>query len=56
MLRQRFFPRKNDKKDKNNYRPVIILSNTSKLYKRFMQQQIHEYFESLLPKFQHGFR
>ena len=39
---------KNDKKDKNNYRPVSILSNISKLYERCMHQQINEYFESLL--------
>ena len=47
---------KNDKKDKNNYRPVSILSNISKLYERCMHQQISEYFESLLSKFQCGFR
>ena len=47
---------KKDKKDKNNYRPVSILSNISKLYERCMHQQISEYFESLLSKFQCGFR
>ena len=47
---------KKDKKDKNNYRPARILSNTSKLYERCMHQQINEYFESLLSKFQCGFR
>ena len=46
---------KKRKKDKNNYRPLSILSNMSKLYKRCMQQQINEYFQSLLPKFQCGY-
>ena len=40
--------KKNDKKDKNNYRPVSILSNISKLHEKCMHQQINEYFESLL--------
>ena len=48
--------KKNDKKDKNNYRPVSILSNISKLYERCMHQEISEYFEPLLSKFQGGFR
>ena len=47
---------KNDKKDKNNYRPVSILSNISKLYEKCLHQQINEYFESLLSKFQCDFR
>ena len=44
------------KKDKNNYIPVSILSNISKLYEMWMYQQINEYFESLLSKIQCGFR
>ena len=47
---------KKDKKDKNNYRPVSILFNISKLYERRMHQQINKYFESLLSEFQCGFR
>ena len=46
---------KKHKKDKNNYRPVSILSNISKLNERCMHQQIHECCESLLSKFQCGF-
>ena len=38
---------KNDKKDKNNNRPVSILSNMSKLYERCMHQQINEYLSLL---------
>ena len=47
---------KKDKMDINNYRPVSILSNISKLYERCMHKQINEYFESVLSKFQCGFR
>ena len=48
--------KKIDKKDKNNYRPVSILSNIPKLYEKCMHQQINEYFESFLSKFQCSFR
>ena len=48
--------KKKDKKNKNNYRPVSILSDISKLYEKYMHQQMNEYFESLLSKFQYGFR
>ena len=47
---------KNDKKDKNNYRPASVLSNISKLYENCMLQQINEYFESLLSKLLCGSR
>ena len=36
--------KKNDKKDKSNYRPISILSNISKIYKRCIQTQLNEYF------------
>ena len=48
--------KKIDKKDKNNYRPVSILSDIPKLYEKCMYQQINEYFESFLSKFQCSFR
>ena len=48
--------KKKDRRDKNNYRPVSILSNISKIYERCMQEQIDEYFHSILSKFQCGFR
>ena len=47
---------KNDKKDKNNYRPASVLSNISKLYENCMLQQINEYLESLLSKLLCGSR
>ena len=40
----------------NNCRPVSILPNISNLYERCMDQQMNKYFESLLSKFQCGFR
>ena len=48
--------KKNDKKDKSNYRPISILSNISKIYERCIQTQLNEYFANFLSKFQCGFR
>ena len=48
--------KKNDKKDKSNDRPISILSNISKIYKRCIQTQLNEYFAKLLSQFQCGFR
>ena len=45
-----------NKQDENRYRPVSILSNISKFYGRCVKEQINEYFESPLSKFQCGFR
>ena len=44
------------KKEKNNYRPVSVLSNMSKLYERCMHHQINHYFLSLLSELQCGLR
>ena len=41
---------------KDNYRPVSILSNISKVYNIIMFTQIWKYFEPILSKFQCGFR
>ena len=41
---------------KDNYRPVSILSNISKVYDIIMFTQIWKYFEPILSKFQCGFR
>ena len=44
------------KSAKNNYRPVSILPNISKLYERIMFKQLSEYFESsFFSKYQCGF-
>ena len=49
--------KKDSKSAKNNYRPVSILSNISKLYERIMFKQMPEYFESsFFSKCQCGFR
>ena len=49
--------KKNSKSAKNNYRPVSILSDISKLHERIMFKQMSEYFEnSFFSKYQCGFR
>ena len=49
--------KKDSKSAKNNYRPVSILSNISKLYERIMFNQMSEYFEnSFFSKYQCAFR
>ena len=48
--------KKDDKTDKENYRPISILPNLSKVYERLMYNQIYPYFDTLFSKFQCGFR
>ena len=48
--------KKDDKTDKTNYRPIIILPDLSKVYERLMYNQISPYFDSMFSKFQCGFR
>ena len=49
--------KKDSKSEKNNYRPVSILANTSKMYERIMFKQMSEFFESsFFSKYQCGFR
>ena len=48
--------KKGAKSLKDNYRPVSILSNLSKIYERLLFKQIQEYFEPILSKFQCTFR
>ena len=43
-------------KTKDHYRPVSILSNIPKIYERFFLNKCQEYFESILLKYQCGFR
>ena len=50
------FTKKSDKKDKSNYRPASLLSNISKVYERYIQEQLNEYFSDILSKYQCGFR
>ena len=49
--------KKDSKSKKNNYRPVSILSNISKVYERIMFKQMSELFESsFFSKYQCGLR
>ena len=49
--------KKDDKTDKENYRPISILPNLSKVYERLMYNQIYPYFlKTMFSKFQCAFR
>ena len=48
--------KKASKNSKENYRPVSILPNISKIYKRCMCKQISDYLGNFFSKFQCGFR
>ena len=48
--------KKKDRDNVENYRPVSILPNLSKIYERCMYIQIYEYLNKILSKWQCGFR
>ena len=48
--------KKGSRTDKENYRPVSILPNVSKIYERCLFKQLTNYFEDLFSKYQCGFR
>ena len=48
--------KKGGKTSKDNYGPVSILSNISKIYERLLFKQISEYLIKILSKFKCGFR
>ena len=48
--------KKDDKTNKENYRPISILPNLSKIYERLMDDQLYPYFNNIFSKFQCGFR
>ena len=48
--------KKEEKFLKQNYRPVSILPNISKMFERCLYDQINTYFENILSKLQFGFR
>ena len=48
--------KKDDKTGKTNYRPTSILPNLSKIYERFMQNQMYPYLNQIFSKYQCGFR
>ena len=47
--------KKKDRNSDENYRPVTILSNWSKIYERCFYNQIYKYFNHILSKWQCGF-
>ena len=44
--------KKKGKSDIENYRPISFLSTLSKIYERCMYEQIYEYFDQILSKYQ----
>ena len=48
--------KKKSKTSKDNYRPISILPNISKLYERCLSNQIQTYCDNLLSKYQCGLR
>ena len=48
--------KKNNKCEKENYRPVSILSNLSKIYEKLMYNQLYDYFDNILFSSQCCFR
>ena len=48
--------KKDSRSDKENYRPVSILPNLSKIYERCLYTQMNKYFDPILSKYQFGFR
>ena len=48
--------KKNNKCEKENYRPVRILSNLSKIYEKLIYHQLYEYFDNMIFPSQCDFR
>ena len=48
--------KKESRNEKENYRPVSVLPNLSKIFERCMYDQLKDYFDKLLSKYQCGFR
>ena len=46
----------NSRTDKENYRPVSILPNISKIYERCLHKQLYDYFDVIFSRNQCGFR
>ena len=47
--------KKDDKTDKENYRPIIILPNLSKVYERLMYDQVYPFFDQIFLELQCDF-
>ena len=48
--------KKNLRADKENYRPVSILPNISKIYERWLYKQLYEYFDVIFSRNKCGFQ
>ena len=48
--------KKNDATKKENYRPICILPNISKIYEKVLYKQISSFFDNFFSKYQCGFR
>ena len=48
--------KEDDKTDKTNCRPISILPNLSKIYERFMQNQMYPCLNQIYSRYQCGFR
>ena len=48
--------KKKSKTSKDNYRPISILPNTSKINERCLYNQMQTYFDNILSEYQCGFR
>ena len=48
--------KKKEKSDKNNYKPVNLLPNLSKIYEKLIYSQLYDYFDKILLPSQCGFR
>ena len=48
--------KKKSKLSKENYWPIIILRNISKVYERCLHDQMSEFFDNIFSKYQCGFR
>ena len=44
--------KKDDRKEKNNYRPVRIHLNVSKVYEKCLYDQIYDFFENNFSRYQ----
>ena len=48
--------KKDDRLQKENYRPISILPTLSKIYERVLHQQLYNYFNSIFSKYLCGYR
>ena len=56
VLKSSLHTRRTNLQKKTNYRPINILSNISKIYEGLMHDNMSDYFNDVLSKFQCGFR